>query len=144
MLLRHFNIKESPSSNKRPKTKKQSTTATKQQKQVTCHNWLCSMKQNTEVVCKFEDALMQADKIEKQRDMMLNSAGLKSRLLEGEVLEVFTVLQEMIDKMVVVSEAKEVELKAQTCQTRKTAEMTWTERAQVRCFIIILNLGTRI
>ena len=66
--------------------------------------------------------------------MMLNSIGLKTRLLEGEVLTFFSVLQEMIDTIEIDSQAKEVGYKAQTCQTCNTAEMKWIELAQVCCF----------
>lgn len=55
------------------------------------------MKQNAKVVSKFEKAFIRADEIEGRRSMMLNSVGLKTKLLEGEVLQVFSVLQEMID-----------------------------------------------
>ena len=126
-LFGHFDVKVSPSSNTRPKKKQRSTTDIKEQKQITCHNWLRTMKQNENVVSKFEKALILANEIEGRRRMMLNSVGLKAGLSEGEVLQVFSVLQEMIDRTEMDSQSKEVNFNAQTCQTRNTAEMKWTE-----------------
>ena len=75
--------------------------------------------------------------------MMLNSVGLKAGLLEEEVLQVFSVLQEMIDRTEMDSQSKEVNFNAQTCRTRNTAEMKWTEQAQVCCFYYHPELGNK-
>ena len=66
--------------------------------------------------------------------MMFNSVRLKTRILEGEVLQVFSVLQKIIDTIEAESQMKEVHCKAQICQTPNTAEMKWMEQAQLCCF----------
>lgn len=116
---------------------------TKQLKQITCHNWLKSMKKNDSVVTYFENALNNSNEMQERRVKMLHDSGLNTGLSKAGVLAVFSVIQEIIDKVETNAKMKQVGCNVIACRKRLTAELSWTVRAQVCCFYYHPALGNK-
>ena len=67
----------------------QKATTTKATKQLTCHNWLKTIKKNENVVKKFEKTLSFSKEMEEIRSIVLNNVGLNNGLSKTEALVVF-------------------------------------------------------